>query len=49
MADGVREHNSPVGLDKKARSLIAMYKSTIKTPVEELPGIKTRKHIKQQH
>lgn len=48
MADGVREHSSPVGLDKVARSLIAMYKSTIKTPVEKLPGIKIRKCIKQQ-
>lgn len=35
MADGVREHRSPVGLDKETRSLIAMYKSTIKKPVEK--------------
>lgn len=48
MADGVREHRSPVGLDKETRSLIAMYKSTIKKPVEKLPGTKIRKCIKRQ-
>lgn len=46
MADGVREHSSPVGLGKEPRSLIAMYKSTIKTPVEKPPGVKIKKCTK---
>lgn len=48
MADGVRQHRSPVGLDKETRSLIAMYKSTMKKPVEKQPGSKIGKCIKQQ-
>lgn len=48
MTDGVREHRSPVGLDKETRSLMAMYKSTINAPAEKLLGNKIGKYIKGQ-